>query len=111
MLIPLQCESLSARGVGQLLETVADVRSYTNANLGVAGVIATMYDGRTRHAQDVLASVNETLGLEVLQPPVPKSVRVAEAPEQNRSVLEHAPRSPAAEAYRALAVTIAGKLR
>jgi chromosome partitioning protein len=111
VLIPLQCESLSARGVGQLLETIADVRSYTNADLGVAGVVATMYDGRTRLAQDVLASVSESLGLEVLQPPVPKSVRVAEAPGANRSVLEHAPRSGAAEAYRALAATIAGRLR
>ncbi|MCU1462902.1 MAG: ATPase involved in chromosome partitioning [Acidimicrobiales bacterium] len=111
VLVPLQCESLSQRGVAQLLETIADVRSFTNKDLGVAGVVATMYDGRTRLAQDVLASVPATLGLEVLPPPVPKSIRVAEAPSLSRSVLEHAPRSAAAEAYRALAATIAERCR
>jgi len=110
VLIPLQCETLSQRGVGQLLETVGDVRSFTNPKLGVAGIVATMYDGRTRLAQEVLASVPASFGLEVLPPPIPKSVRVAEAPSASRSVLEHAPRSPAAEAYRALAATIEARL-
>jgi chromosome partitioning protein len=106
VLIPLQCETLSQRGVGQLLETIADVRSFTNPRLTVAGVIATMYDSRTRLSQDVLASVPSAFGLEVLPPPIPKSVRVAEAPSLSRSVLDHAPRSPAAQAYRALAASI-----
>jgi len=111
VLIPLQCEGLSQRGVGQLLETIGDVRSYTNPRLGVAGVVATMFDGRTRLAQQVLASIPDAYGLEVLPPPVPKSVKVAEAPSSSRSVLEHAPHSSAAEAYRGLATTIAGRLR
>jgi chromosome partitioning protein len=111
VLIPLQCETLSQRGVGQLLETIEDVRSYTNPRLGVAGVVATMYDGRTRLAQQVLASVPDTLGLAVLPPPVPKSIKVAEAPGTGRSVLEHAPHSAAADAYRALAATIEARLR
>src|SRR5436309_6522315 len=111
VLIPLQCEGLSHRGVGQLLETIGDVRSYTNPRLSVAGVIATMFDGRTRLAQQVLASIPDAYGLEVLPPPVPKSVKVAEAPSSSRSVLEHAPHSSAAEAYRGLATTIAGRLR
>jgi chromosome partitioning protein len=110
VLIPLQCETLSQRGVGQLLETIGDVRSFTNPKLAVAGVVATMYDSRTRLSQDVLASVPARFGLEVLPPPIPKSVRVAEAPSTGRSVLEHAPRSPAADAYRALAATIEPRL-
>ena len=110
VLIPLQCETLSSRGVGQLLETIADVRSYTNPDLAVAGVIATMYDSRTRLAQQVLAAVRDDYGLEILEPPIPKSVRVAEAPSTSRSVLAHAPHSPAAEAYRALGATIAARL-
>jgi chromosome partitioning protein len=110
VLIPLQCETLSARGVGQLLETIDDVRRYTNPNLRVAGVVATMYDARTRLGQQVLASVRDDLGLEVLSPPVPKSVRVAESPALRCSILEHAPRSAAAEAYRALAATIDARL-
>ncbi|HEV2369276.1 MAG TPA: ParA family protein [Acidimicrobiales bacterium] len=106
VLIPLQCETLSSRGVGQLLETVADVRSFTNPGLRVAGVVATMYDGRTRLGQQVLAAVRDEHGLDLLPPPVPKSVKVAEAPGTSRSVLEHAPRSPAADAYRSLAASL-----
>ena len=103
VVIPLQCETLSRRGVGQLLETIADVRSYTNPDLEVRGVLATMFDGRTRHGREVLASIEERYGLPVLEPPVPKSIKVAEAPDQGRSVLDHAPRGRAAAAYRALA--------
>ena len=111
VLIPLQCETLSHRGVGQLLETVEDVRSFTNPDLKVAGVVATMFDGRTRLAQETLASVAGAYNLDVLEPPVPKSVRVAEAPGGGSSVLEHAPRSPAAEAYRQLASVIDERFR
>jgi chromosome partitioning protein len=111
VLIPLQCETLSHRGVGQLLETVDDVRSFTNPDLKVAGVIATMFDGRTRLAQETLASVAETYDLKVFEPPVPKSVRVAEAPGEGRSVLQHSSRSPAAEAYRELATAVEEHLK
>jgi len=106
VLIPLQCETLSQRGVGQLLETIDDVRAYTNPNLRVMGVVATMFDGRTRLAQQVIEEVQETYSLEVLEPPIPKSVRVAEAPAKGQSVLAHAPTSKSAEAYRALARVI-----
>lgn len=106
VLVPLQCETLSHRGVGQLLETIADVRSFTNPDLEVIGVVATMYDPRTRLAQDTLAAVGDSYGLRVLDPPVPKSVRVAEAPGRGCSVLRHAPRSASADAYRALAAQI-----
>ena len=106
VVIPLQCETLSHRGVGQLLETIDDVRSFTNAKLAVQGVIATMFDPRTRLAKETLAGVGAAYGLPVLQPPVPKSVRVAEAPGRGCSVLRHAPRSASADAYRALAATL-----
>jgi chromosome partitioning protein len=106
VVIPFQCETLSHRGVGQLLETVADVRNYTNDDLAVLGGVATMYDGRTRLAKQVLADVTEVHGLNVLPPPIPKSVRVAEAPGAGRSVLSHARRSKSAEAYRELAAEV-----
>ncbi len=104
--IPFQCDTLSNRGVGQLLETVDDVHSFTNEQLRVLGGIATMFDARTRLARDVLADVTSAHGLEVLVPPIPKSIRVAEAPGFARSVLRHAPTSRAAAAYRELAATI-----
>ncbi len=106
VLIPLQCEALSHRGVGQLLETIEDVRQFANDKLGVLGVVPTMYDGRTTHARKVLSEVGERYGLRVFYPPVPKSVRFAEAPEFGLSVLQHAPSSPGAAAYRSLAVQI-----
>ena len=54
VLIPLQCETLSHRGVGQLLETIDDVRAFTNPDLAVRGVIATMYDRRTNLAREIV---------------------------------------------------------
>jgi len=107
VLIPLQCETLSHRGVGQLLETVADVRQFTQPSHEIQGVIATMFDARTRLGREVLADVSDRYALPVIEPPVPKSVRFAEAPARGRSILEHAPRSPGADAYRAIARTLA----
>jgi chromosome partitioning protein len=106
VVIPLQCEALSHRGVGQLLETIEDVRQFANEKLRVLGVLPTMYDARTTHARKVLAEVEERYGLPLFEPPVPKSIRFAEAPEHGRSVLQHAPSSPGAAAYRALAVQV-----
>ncbi len=111
VLVPLQCEALSHRGVGQLLETIEDVRQFANEKLRVLGVVPTMYDNRTTHARKVLAEVEARHGLPVFTPPVPKSVRFAEAPELGCSVLQHAPTSPGAEAYRSLAVQIVDALK
>ncbi|HEY1827942.1 MAG TPA: ParA family protein [Acidimicrobiales bacterium] len=111
VLVPLQCEALSHRGVGQLLETIEDVRQFANEKLQVLGVIPTMFDSRTTHARKVLAEVEERHGLPVFTPPVPKSVRFAEAPELGRSVLQHAPTSPGAVAYRELAVQVVDAMK
>jgi chromosome partitioning protein len=106
VLVPLQCETLSHRGVGQLLETVADVRAYTQPDLGVLGAVATMFDSRTRHTREVLADVEARYALPVLAPMIPRSVRFAEAPATGQSILDHAPTSTGAVAYRELAQTI-----
>lgn len=106
VLIPFQAETLSDRGVGQLLETINDVRHYTNENLTVLGGVATMFDSRTNLSKRVLVDVQETHGLTVIEPPIPRSVRVAEAPGEGVSVLTHARRSRSAEAYRDLAANI-----
>lgn len=104
--VPFQCETLSHRGVGQLLETVGDVQTFTNEDLRVLGAVATMFDGRTRLANEVLESVSAVHHIDVLPPPIPKSVRVAESPGRGRSVLRHARTSKPAMAYRELAATI-----
>jgi chromosome partitioning protein len=100
VLIPLQCETLSHRGVGQLLDTVREVQRLTNRGLVVLGVLPTLYDGRTNHARAVLADVSDRYALRVLEPPISKSVRFAEAPAAGRSILATASGSKGAEAYR-----------
>jgi chromosome partitioning protein len=111
VLVPLQCEALSQRGVGQLLETIEDVRQFANEKLCVLGVIATMYDSRTIHGRKILGEVGDRYGLRVFDPPVPKSVRFAEGPELGRSVLQHAPSSAGALAYRSLAAQVYDSLK
>ena len=106
VVIPLQCEALSHRGVGQLVETLGDIRHFTNPNLVITGVIPTMYDGRSRHARQVLADVGSRYDLQVLDPPVRKSIRFAEASQAGLSLLSFAPSHPGAEAYRQLARAI-----
>ncbi|TCC46910.1 ParA family protein [Kribbella capetownensis] len=103
VLIPLQCETLAHRGVGQLLDTIHDVQRLTNPGLHVLGVLPTLYDGRTTHARAVLETIADTYSLEVLEPSIPKSIRFAEAPAIGETVLSTAPASPGAKAYRALA--------
>lgn len=107
VLVPLQCETLSHRGVGQLLDTVHDVRQLTNPRLHVAGVLPTLYDGRSRHARTVLDQIGPAYGVEVWLPPVPRSIRFAEAPAGGRSVLATAGRTKGAAAYREHAARIA----
>jgi chromosome partitioning protein len=103
VLIPLQCETLSHRGVGQLLDTVHDVRRYTNRELEVWGVLPTLYDGRTTHARTVLETISETYDLDVVQPPIPKTIKFAEAPAVGRSILATSRSSKGARAYREVA--------
>jgi chromosome partitioning protein len=103
VLIPLQCETLSHRGVGQLLDTIYDVKKFTNRGLAVIGVLPTMFDGRTTHGRTVLERIGEDYGVTVLSPPVPKSVRFAEAPALGLTVLRTARSSKGAAAYRDLA--------
>jgi chromosome partitioning protein len=106
VIVPLQCEMLSHRGVGQLLDTIADVQRILNPKLRIRGVLPTMYDGRTNHSRAVLADVADRYGLPVLEPPIPKSVRFAEAPALGRSILTTARTAKGSDAYRALARTL-----
>ena len=108
VVIPVQCETLSHRGVSQLLETITDVQRLTNRGLEVAGVVATMFDARTRHSREVLADVQSRYGLHVLGVPVRKSVRFAEAPHAGRSLMVRGKSTPGVAAYRMIAAELAG---
>ena len=106
VLIPLQCETLSHRGVGQLLDTVHDVRRFTNRDLEVWGVLPTLYDGRTNHARTVLETISDTYDLDVIEPPIPKTIKFAEAPAAGRSILATSRSSKGARAYREVAANL-----
>jgi len=108
VIVPLQCETLSHRGVGQLLDTVHDVQRLTNPQLHVMGVLPTLFDGRTNHTRAVLADVAIRYGLDVIDPPIPRSIRFAEAPAVGHSIMRTARRTPGAVAYRVLAGRLAG---
>ena len=106
VVIPLQCETLSHRGVRQLLDTVSDVQRLCNRGLTIRGVLPTMYDARTNHSRAVLADVRERYQLTVLEPAIGKSVRFAEAPASGRSILATAGRTKGAQAYREVAAKL-----
>jgi chromosome partitioning protein len=110
LIIPMPCEMLSHRGVGQLLDTVADVQKILNKDLRVLGILPTLFDGRSNHAQEVLADVGERYGLPVLDPPIPKTVRFAEAPAVGRSILATSRSSKGAKAYREVAASLSAQL-
>lgn len=103
LIIPMPCEMLSHRGVGQLLDTVRDVQKFLNKGLEILGILPTLYDGRSLHAREVLADVGDRYGVRVLDPPIPRTIRFAEAPAVGRSILVTARRSKGAQAYRAVA--------
>jgi len=111
VLVPLQCETLSHRGVGQLLDTVHDVRRFTNKRLEVWGVLPTLYDGRTTHARTVLETISQTYDLEVVEPPIPKTIKFAEAPAAGRSILATSRSSKGAAAYREVAANLVTRSR
>ncbi len=110
LIIPMPCEMLSHRGVGQLLDTVSDVQKILNKDLRIIGILPTLFDGRSNHAQEVLADVGERYGLPVLSPPIPKTVRFAEAPAVGRSILATSRTSKGAKAYRDVAAAVAKSL-
>ena len=109
VLVPLQAETLSHRGVGQLLDTVHDVRRFTNRGLEVWGVLPTLYDGRTNHSRTVLETISETYDLEVVEPPIPKTIKFAEAPAAGRSILATSRSSKGAKAYREVAENLVAR--
>lgn len=102
VVVPLQCETLAHRGVGQLLRTVTEIQQITNPDLKMIGAVATLFDARTNHSRDVLADVADRYDIPVLDPPIPRTVRFAEASASGASIM-HGRKNKGAEAYRDLA--------
>ncbi|MDO3638059.1 ParA family protein [Mycolicibacterium arseniciresistens] len=99
VLIPIQCEYYALEGVGQLLRNIEMVKSHLNPELNVSTVILTMYDGRTKLADQVAADVRAHFGSKVLRTVIPRSVKVSEAPGYGMTILDYDPGSRGALSY------------
>ena len=107
LLIPIQCEYYALEGLTQLLETYSVVKKRLNTELKLSTIILTMFDGRTRLANDVAASVRTHFPTELIDIPIPRAVRISEAPSYNQTVMTYDPLSPGALAYMQVAREIA----
>jgi chromosome partitioning protein len=99
VLIPIQCEYYALEGVGQLLRNIEMVKAHLNPELNVSTVILTMYDGRTKLADQVAADVRAHFGDKVLRTVIPRSVKVSEAPGYGMTILDYDPGSRGAMSY------------
>lgn len=104
-LVPLQCEFLSLRGLADVQEIAETVKDSTNPCLKLR-VVATMFDKRTIHANDVLREARTALPGLVCEAVIPRTIRLAEAPAVGQTILEYAPESNGAFGYRALALEL-----
>jgi chromosome partitioning protein len=107
LLIPIQTEYYALEGLSQLLETYGVVKKRLNAKLDLSTIVLTMFDGRTRLSNDVAANVRAHFPKELIDIPIPRAVRVSEAPSYNQTVMTYDPLSPGAIAYMQVAREIA----
>ena len=103
VIVPVQCEYLSLRGLVQLENTLSMIREHLNPEVGIEGILPTMFDSRTLHSREAVEILRENFGGLVFNTWIRKTVRYAEAPVKGTSVLKYDPSGNAAEAYRELA--------
>jgi chromosome partitioning protein len=103
VIVPVQCEYLSLRGLVQLENTLTMIRENLNPAVEIEGILPTMYDKRTLHSREAVEILQENFGELVFDTKIRKTVRYAEAPVKGSSVLKYDPSGNAAEAYRRLA--------
>ena len=108
VIIPVQCEYLALEGLAQLLDTIRRVRSGLHPALGRVRILMTMYDTRTRLAQQVRDEVRSHFPGQVFETVISRNVRLAEAPSHGRTILAYDPFSKGAEGYRHLAEEVLG---
>ena len=107
VLIPIQCEYYALEGLSQLLETYKIVKQRLNPDLTLSTIVLTMFDSRTRLANDVVANVRSHFPRELIDIPIPRAVRLSEAPSYSQTVMTYDPSSTGAVAYMQVAREIA----
>ncbi|HEX2058594.1 MAG TPA: AAA family ATPase [Actinomycetota bacterium] len=110
VIVPLECEYYALRGMALLMDSIERVRDRLNPQLEIDGILATMYDGRTLHAREVLERVQEAFGDAVFQSIIKKTIRFAEAPVAGEPILRYAPTSTGSASYRALAKEVISRV-
>jgi chromosome partitioning protein len=108
ILVPIQCEYYALEGLGQLLRNVELVRANLNSRLDLSTIVLTMYDGRTKLAEQVANEVRTHFGKKVCKNVIPRTVRISEAPSFGQPVTTFDPGSRGAIAYRELAKEVSG---
>ena len=103
VIVPVQCEYLSLRGLLQLERTLEMIRENLNPEVRIVGILPTMYDARTSHGRESIEVLRENFGPLVFDTVVSKTIKFAEAPVIGASLLKYQPRGKGAESYRALA--------
>lgn len=103
LLIPVQAEYYALEGLGQLLETVALVKTHIHPELGILGAVLTMFDKRTRLSTEVMNELYKYFPDNIFRSVIPRSVRLAEAPSFGKSILHYEPRGKGSRAYERLA--------
>src|SRR2546423_639978 len=103
VIVPVQCEYLSLRGLVQLENTLSMIRENLNPTVEIGGILPTMFDTRTLHSREAIEILEENFGDLVFKTRIRKTVRYAEAPVKGSSIIKYDPTGPAAEAYRSLA--------
>jgi chromosome partitioning protein len=103
VIVPVQCEYLSLRGLVQLQNTLTMIRENLNPNVDIVGILPTMFDKRVLHSREAVEILQENFGDLVFKTRIRKTIRYAEAPVKGLSVLKYDPTGAAAEAYRDLA--------
>jgi chromosome partitioning protein len=103
ILVPIQCEYYALEGLSQLMNTVKLVTKHLNKNLGVEGVVLTMFDGRTNLSIQVVEEVRKHFGSKVYRTIIPRNVRLSEAPSYGLPIIQYDEKSKGSEAYLELA--------
>jgi chromosome partitioning protein len=111
VLIPVQAEYYALEGLSQLIKTIQAIRSSTNPQLSLLGIVLTMFDKRNSLSEQVQAEIEQYFGDKTFKTIIPRNVRLAEAPSYGRTIYEHDRWSKGARAYKALTREIRSRLQ
>jgi len=109
IIIPFQCEYFALEGLGDFLVELRSMRKKLNPSLVIEGVVLTMFDGRTKLAQQITKEIEDYFGEKLFKTVIPRNIRLVEAPSHGKDIFQYDKRSKGAKAYMALAEELLGE--